>query len=201
MPSETRAMGSVETKNTAKQVIFVFLEGAPSHLDTLDLKFQDGVTPADFAPETINGILFPTGLLPNMAQILDKLAIVRSGLSWALAHNLAQTWFQIGRNPTSALGAVAPHFGCVIGRHTDSERRPDQIFPSFIALNAQNAPGAGYFPAPSSAPSRRFPAPMGWRTPTMPTGRAGLSSAGTCCKRLTRPCAGPGLRSAMPWRE
>ena len=160
MPSETRAMGSVETKNTAKQVIFIFLEGAPSHLDTFDLKFQDGVTPADFAPETVNGILFPTGLLPNTAQILDKLAIVRSGLSWALAHNLAQTWFQIGRNPTSALGRVAPHFGCVIGRHTDPERRPDQIFPSFIALNAQNAPGAGYFPAEFS-PFKTIPSADG----------------------------------------
>ena len=147
MPSEARAMGSVEPKNTAKQVIFIFLSGAPSGMDTYDLKVLNGVTPEDFAPETINGINFPTGLLPNTAQILDKLAIVRSGLSWALAHNLAQTWFQIGRNPTSALGGMSPHFGSVIARHTDLDRRSDQIFPSFIALNAQNAPGAGYFPA------------------------------------------------------
>ena len=47
-PSEARAMGSVETKNTAKQVIFIFLEGAPSHLDTFDLKFQNRVTPGAF---------------------------------------------------------------------------------------------------------------------------------------------------------
>ena len=159
-PSEARAMGSVETKNTAKQVIFIFLEGAPSHPDTFDLKFQDGVTPTDFAPETINGIQFPTGLLPNTTQILDKLAIVRSGLAWALAHNLAQTWFQIGRNPTSALGSVAPHIGSVIARHTEPERRPDQIFPSFMALNAQNAPGAGYFPA-SFSPFKTVPSADG----------------------------------------
>ena len=191
MPSETRAMGSVETKNTAKQVIFVFLEGAPSHLDTLDLKFQDGVTPADFAPETINGVLFPTGLLPNMAQILDKLAIVRSGLSWALAHNLAQTWFQIGRNPTSALGAVAPHFGCVIGRHTDSERRPDQIFPSFIALNAQNAPGAGYFPAEYS-PFKTIPSADGLANTDHADGQSRFEQRWDLLQTIDSPLRGAG---------
>ena len=160
MPSEARAGGSVQPKNTAKQMIFIFLAGAPSGVDTFDLKVLNGVTPADFAPETINGIEFPTGLLPNTAQILDNLAIIRSGLSWALAHNLAQTWFQIGRNPTSALGGVAPHFGSVIARHTDSQRRPDQIFPSFIALNARNAPGAGYFPAEFS-PFKTIPSADG----------------------------------------
>ncbi len=144
--SEAWAAGPVEPKNTAKQVIFIFLEGAPSTIDTYDFKEIAGVTPADFNPDTINGIQIPTGLFPNTAQVLDKVAIIRSGLSWALAHNLAQTWFQIGRNPTSPLGAMAPHIGCVAAIELDPERRPDQLFPTFIALNSGNAPGSGYFP-------------------------------------------------------
>ena len=144
--SEAWAAGPVEPKNTAKQVIFIFLEGAPSTVDTCDFKEIAGVTPADFNPDTINGIQIPTGLFPNTAQVLDKVAIIRSGLSWALAHNLAQTWFQIGRNPTSPLGAMAPHIGCVAAIELDPKRRPDQLFPTFIALNSGNAPGSGYFP-------------------------------------------------------
>ena len=36
----------VTTKNTAKNVIFVLLTGAPSHTDTFDLKVVNGTTPA-----------------------------------------------------------------------------------------------------------------------------------------------------------
>ena len=159
-PTPAQAMAEVETKNTAKQVIFIFLAGAPSSVDTFDLKFVDGVTPADFSPETINGIEFPTGILGDTSQVLDKIAIVRSGQSWALAHNLAQTWFQIARNPTSALGRYAPHIGSVIAREKEPERRPDQVFPTFVSLNARNSPGAGYYPAEFS-PFKTNPSPNG----------------------------------------
>jgi hypothetical protein len=145
-PGLSKAAAATETKNTAKQVIFLFLEGAPSGVDTFDLKEIAGVTPTDFSPETIAGVRFPTGILGNTAQLLDRIAIIRSGSSWALAHPLAQTWFQIGRNPTSALGKFAPHIGSVVAIEKEPERRPDQIFPAFIALNAANAPGSGYLP-------------------------------------------------------
>ena len=38
----------------------------------------NGTTPTSFAPETINGILWPTGLLPNLANQLSDIALVRS---------------------------------------------------------------------------------------------------------------------------
>ncbi len=145
-PGLLKAQAATETKNTARQVIFLFLEGAPSGVDTFDLKETAGVTPADFAPETIQGLRFPTGILGKTAEVLDKVAIIRSGSAWALAHPLAQTWFQIGRNPTSALGKFAPHIGSVVAIEKEPERRPDQIFPAFIALNASNIPGSGYLP-------------------------------------------------------
>ena len=144
-PTLPHAAAAVEAKGTAKQVIFLFLEGAPSPVDTFDFKMTPD-TPSDFSPATVNGIQFPVGLLPNTAQILDKIGIIRSGLSWALAHNLAQTWFQIGRSPISATGRIAPHLGSVVAIEKEPERRPDQIFPSFVALNANNTPGSGYFP-------------------------------------------------------
>ena len=151
---------AVETKNTAKNVIFLFLQGAPSHVDTFDFKMVDGVTPADFQPDVVAGRQFPVGLMPNTARVLDRIAVIRSGKSWALAHPLAQTWMQIGRNPTSATGRIAPHIGSVVALEKESERRPDQIFPAFIAFNPNNPPGAGYF-AQQYAPLKTNPDPNG----------------------------------------
>src|SRR5580704_8406928 len=56
----------VNMQNKAKNVIFILLVGAPSHSDTFDFKMSPD-TPASFAPETIGGISWPTGLLPKMA--------------------------------------------------------------------------------------------------------------------------------------
>ena len=56
------------TQNTAQNVIFILLAGAPSHTDTFDLKVVPGTTPASFAPTTVNGILWPSGLLPKLGQ-------------------------------------------------------------------------------------------------------------------------------------
>ena len=52
----TSPASGVTTKNTAQNVIFILLAGAPSHTDTFDLKMVAGVTPASFDPQTVNGI-------------------------------------------------------------------------------------------------------------------------------------------------
>src|ERR1700674_872709 len=46
----------VVTQNKAKNVIFILLAGAPSHVDTFDLKFTNGVTPSNFNPAMIGGL-------------------------------------------------------------------------------------------------------------------------------------------------
>src|SRR6266700_5977171 len=137
------------TKNTAQNVIFILLAGAPSHTDTFDFKMVPGITPAGFAPQTINGTLWPPGLLPKLGQAFgnSKFSIVRSMQSHALVHSLAQTWTQIGRNPAAALGNIAPNIGSVVPIEKDKQRTPGQIFPSFLALNSGGGVGAGYLPA------------------------------------------------------
>lgn len=142
----TESAGSVTPQNTATSVIFLFLRGAPSHVDTFDFKEVPGVTPDDFAPETFNGVTLPMGLLGNTTRVLDKIAIIRSGLAWARAHPLATTWLQIGRDPTSATGRIAPHIGSVVAIEKEPERLPHQAFPPFISLQARRISGPGYFP-------------------------------------------------------
>src|SRR6266436_5215979 len=88
-PVVTPAM-QVTPKGTAKNVIFILLAGAPSHVDTFDFKMTPGVTPAAAAPDTINGILWPTGIFPNLAKNIPDFAVVRSMSSHALVHSLGQ---------------------------------------------------------------------------------------------------------------
>src|SRR5438046_2530241 len=101
---------NVALKNTAKNCIFIFLPGAPSNIDTWDLKVG-AWTPSDFNPTTFDSgnLLFPQGLMPKTAGHLDKLAFVRPGLAWAAVHSLGQAWAQIARNPGGATAAIAPH--------------------------------------------------------------------------------------------
>ena len=153
-------LASVTPKNTARNVIFILLAGAPSHIDTFDLKVVPGITPASFNPTPTNGLLWPAGLLPKLGQHLPDITIVRSMRAWALVHSLAQTWTQIGRNPAAALGNIAPHIGSVVAIEKDAERRPGQVFPTFLALNSNNAAGSGYFAA-QYAPFKVTPSTQG----------------------------------------
>lgn len=131
---------------SARNCILIFLSGAPSQVDTWDLK-EGSWTPAELAPTSYGDIRFPQGLLPSTADHLGKIAFVRCGLSWAAVHSLAQTWAQISRNPTGALGKIAPHIGAVVALETQLQRRPSDVLPGFIALNSGNVTGAGYLPA------------------------------------------------------
>jgi hypothetical protein len=161
---------SADPKNTAKNVIFILLAGAPSHSDTFDLKVVPGTTPSTFNPTTINGVLWPTGLMPKLATMIPDFAIVRSLRSHALVHSLAQTWTQIGRNPVAVLGNVAPNIGSIVAIEKEKERQPGQVFPTFVALNSPGGVGAGYLAA-SYGPFRVTPATGGIANTTNPDDR------------------------------
>ncbi|HUS06568.1 MAG TPA: DUF1501 domain-containing protein [Bryobacteraceae bacterium] len=171
--AEVSAQASVTTINQAKNVIFILLAGAPSHTDTFDLKMVNGITPADFNPAEVSGLQWPTGLLPKLAGKLPDIAIVRSMRAWALVHNLAQTWTQIGRNPAAALGDIAPNIGSIVAIEKQAERTPGQAFPTFLALNSPQGVGPGYLPS-TYAPFKTLPAANGLANTTNPDGAVRL---------------------------
>jgi len=166
---------NVALRSSAKSCIFIFLPGAPSQIDTWDLK-EGSWTPADFAPATFLGgnLRFPQGLLPKTAEHLDQLAIVRSGLAWAAVHTLGQTWAQISRNPSGATGAIAPHIGAVVSLESQAKRTTSDILPGFIALNSGSIPGSGYLSA-KYAPFGVITASTGLPTITHPDGATRFS--------------------------
>ena len=165
-----QAAPGVNLRNTAKNCIFIFLAGAPSHVDTWDFK-EGAWTPSDFTPDTFNNVRFPRGLMPKTAEHLDKLTFVRSGLAWAAVHQLGQTWAQIARNPGGATGAIAPHIGAVVSLEAQAKRGPGDVLPAFIALNAGSIPGSGYLPA-KYAPFGVETASTGLATLSHPDGTA-----------------------------
>jgi hypothetical protein len=159
------------TKNTAENVIFILLAGAPSHTDTFDLKMVNGVTPMSFNPATVNGIYFPTGLMPKLANLTGDFAIARSVQAHAVVHTASQTWVQIGRNPLAALGNIAPNIGSIVAIEKDGQRKPNAIFPTFLALNSNgNTVNQGYLSA-KYAPFRTTPSTAGISNTTNPTGQ------------------------------
>lgn len=163
---------NVSLKNTAKNCIFIFLPGAPSNIDTWDLK-EGAWTPADFAPTSFfgNTLRFPQGLMPKTAEHLSDLVMVRPGLAWAAVHQLGQSWAQIARNPGGATGAIAPHIGAVVSLEAQATRSSSDVLPGFIALNSSGIPTSGYFPA-TYAPFQVIPAATGLPTISHPDGTA-----------------------------
>ena len=140
-----RPTADLHLSGKARNCIFILLPGAPSPTDTFDLKVGSW-TPRDFNPTSYNGIMFPQGLMPNLANQLNRLTIFRSLRAPALVHPLQQTWAQIARSPSSALGKIAPNLGSVVALEFESQRQPNQKLPVFVSLNTGgNVVGAGYF--------------------------------------------------------
>jgi hypothetical protein len=113
---QAEAVGAKRPKARAQSVILVYLGGGLSHHDSFDLK------PA--APAEIRGKYKPiatnvTGLqigelLPRMARVMDKLALVRSGAHNNDHHETATNWALSGRFGSAfgdfpAIGAVVAH--------------------------------------------------------------------------------------------
>ena len=96
----SRASGSVDRKSPAKSVLFIFLSGGLSQIDSFDMK-PDG-------PSAIRGEFQPVATkvagiqicehLPKIAAHADKLALVRSMTHWSNEHNEAHTIMLTGRS-------------------------------------------------------------------------------------------------------
>ena len=112
LASEKAAAG----KARAKSVILVFLGGGISHHDSFDPK-PDAVEEIRGKYKSITTNvpgLHVTELLPNMAKVMDKVALVRSGSHENDHHETATNWVLSGRfgslfGDHPAIGAVVAH--------------------------------------------------------------------------------------------
>ncbi|NDH04395.1 DUF1501 domain-containing protein [bacterium] len=97
-------------------VIFMWMQGGPSHIDTFDpkpnaptdIRGEFGVTPT-----TIPGVQISEHL-PMMAKNLDKYSIIRSGYSYNGSHGVADAYMLTGWRFNPSI--VFPTYGAVMSR-------------------------------------------------------------------------------------
>ena len=118
------------SRRRAKSVLFIFLWGAPSHLDTCDPKPD---APSEYRgpfatiPTRTPGMHF-TELLPKLAQRSNLYTVIRSHVTSAPGHpdagTVALTGFE--EKPTP----VQPNFGSIVARH----RGRQGALPPFVSI-------------------------------------------------------------------
>ena len=131
--------GAVSSKAKATNAIYIRLGGGPTHMDTFDMKPD--------APAEYRGELSPiktnapgveiSELMPRLAKVADKFAILR-GISHTLAaHELGTKYLNTGNRPLPSL--EYPGIGAVVSKELPC--RPD--LPPFVAV--PNTPQNGGF--------------------------------------------------------
>ena len=138
-----QANGAVKDKNDDRACIMIFNLGAPSQLDTFDMKPD---APAEvrgpFKPiKTASPEIQISEILPGHAKVADKFSLVRSCYHTSAAvHDAGWQMMQTGRQ--FAGGVNSPHAGAVMsylrGRKTD--------LPPFVVLPEIMGRGGGNLP-------------------------------------------------------
>ncbi len=141
--AELQALGAVKKGNDEKAVIMIFNLGAPSQLDTWDMKPD--------APREIRGPFKPiktaspdiqiSEIFPLHAKLADKFSLVRTCYHTAAAvHDTGHQMMQTGRLFTG--GINTPHAGCattyLLGRRTE--------LPAHVILPEPMGPTGGNLP-------------------------------------------------------
>ncbi|RPH77720.1 MAG: DUF1501 domain-containing protein, partial [Planctomycetaceae bacterium] len=120
---------AAESASRAKSTIFVWLWGAPSHLDTFDPKPLASTNyrgPFASIPTRSPGVAF-TELIPRLAARSHLFSVVRSHVTHDGAHPQAGTLGMTGYK--EGPGPVHPCFGSIVARH-----RGAGVLPPYVML-------------------------------------------------------------------
>jgi hypothetical protein len=134
------AASNVSMRKTARNCIFINLQGAPSHIDTFDVKEGPWNPPDAKIQQTAGGFALSQTLFPEMSKIARDLCILRSVSSWEAAHDRGQFYLQTSHPSNPAFAAEIPNIGAVIGL----ERGAVGLLPPFMSLNSSNLQGAKF---------------------------------------------------------
>jgi len=150
-PLKVKAAGKTNPRGTARNCIYIALNGAISQADCWDFK-QTRYTPTDFDMQQIKpDLALSKTLFPNYAEWGPKVSLVRSMKASELVHFTGQYHLQTGRALNVAVGKEIPAFGTVIAAELDSQRKNSDTFPVYMSLslakNRVGAIGSGFFPA------------------------------------------------------
>jgi hypothetical protein len=158
LPDLLRARAATAESGQPKRdtsVILLFLDGGASHIDTFDPKMD---APKEYrslfgsVKTTIPGVEF-SGLLPKMAALADRTAVVRSFTHKDGDHGGATHWVKTGYSwPPEFLGKApvipqqSPSMGSVVARYR-RPIHPDTGVPTYIRVLSNH----GGFPGDDAA--------------------------------------------------
>ncbi|MEX2559251.1 MAG: DUF1501 domain-containing protein [Pirellulales bacterium] len=138
-PSSQAGEAALESSGTARSVIFLWMAGGVTHLDSFDPKPE--------APEQVRGTLSAIatsmpGLhfaetLPNLARQVDKFALVRSFSHDNNDHFMSQAWSLSGRKVSMEQILTEPNIGSIVAHL----RGPRNQLPGYIAVPGITRPG------------------------------------------------------------
>src|SRR5260370_23571147 len=134
-PLRAATTEKVSPRGSAECVIFVNMVGGPSQMDTFDLKELKSTPPNLDVRTTKHALKWSYRLLPETAQILDDLVVVRSMGAWESTHNLAQYWQQVGHGFSSARAKEMPSMGSVIAYELRDKAKSGDFLPPFVSMN------------------------------------------------------------------
>ncbi len=148
LPNLLRAEAASGTRSPHKSVILIYLVGGPPHQDMFDLKPnapKEIAGPWKPTATNVNGIQICEGL-PQLAKIMDKLAVVRSLVGNQADHDAIQVYN--GHNPKKPTPAGGwPQFGSAVAK---LQGPVDPSVPPFVSVcytcthGPYNEPGPGF---------------------------------------------------------
>ncbi|MBL8205379.1 MAG: DUF1501 domain-containing protein [Blastocatellia bacterium] len=134
-PNNVRAAQKAKPQATARQVLFINLDGGLSQVDSLDAK-EGAWTPGYFDIRSYaNALKLPSGVFKHLPSVLDKLTVVRSMSAWDVVHGRAQYYIQTGHPLNLALAKEVPALGAVVCHELASQRKTTDSLPAYIAMN------------------------------------------------------------------
>ena len=137
------AKQGVQVKN--KSVIWIWLAGGPTHVETFDPKMD---APREYRSTTgecktsIPGMSFG-GTFPKMAAVADKMALVRSFAHGSSSHGTGTTWVMTGYNDRTKM---KPSIGSIIAK-AKGTTHPETGMPTYVRIGGIGSDGPGWLGA------------------------------------------------------
>ncbi len=120
---------AADLRKRGKSMILLWMDGGPSQFETFNPKIgSDNQGPARAIPTCIPGVQFAE-FWPKTAQVLDKIALIRSMKSREAAHDRAINLVRTGYSPNPSV--QYPTFGSVVARDREN---PQSDLPDFVRI-------------------------------------------------------------------
>ena len=146
LAASTYGLKTIDAKDApiaskAKNVIYICLDGGMSHIDTFDPK-DDKEVMGDTTKISTNVSGIEIGnRLPKLAEVVDKMSIIRSTTSKTGAHEQAQ---YLNRTSYRQIGSIVhPSLGSWVAHLQERERD----IPDYVLISGSSAhPNSGFLP-------------------------------------------------------